>query len=102
MLQSARLGREPTEFLGQTGLFLADPLGVLIQPINEFGTDLIESPAGGAKSGIGGHSEKTVYLSQGAIELIQKGYDHNNDCYPPVDFQPLVSALSSLWLHHCP
>jgi len=37
LIQPAGLGGETAEFLGQAGLFLADPLGVVVQPGQEFG-----------------------------------------------------------------
>ena len=54
LLQPSGLGDEAAEFLGQPGLFLADPLGVVVQPGQKFGADLLQGMAGVAEGGVGG------------------------------------------------
>jgi len=68
LLQPASLGGEATEFLGQAGFFLTDPLGVILQPSQEFGTDLVQGLASVAESGVvGGHDE---FADGGVVGLV--------------------------------
>ncbi len=56
LFQTAALGGKAAEFLDQSSFFLGDPLGIVIEPAQEFGTDLLQIAAGLAEGGVsGGH-----------------------------------------------
>ena len=56
LIQTAGLGGQTPEFLGQADFLLPHPVGMLIQPAQKFGADLFQALAQGAELFVAGDS----------------------------------------------